>query len=129
MYGLEWSPGAAEDLFCRVRRQRVADKLNDVAKTALDIHTGPDGGTAPPLYWRRGLTPERRAHLDAPGHDQTCDRCNDRVEQAWHYVIVYKGLGAGRRGYHIIGIRRYTELGAALLDLGAQPTRARTTIP
>jgi len=64
-YEVEWSEAAVEDLLARVKHQWVADELMYVAQTSLDQHHPPDGGTAPPLYWRRGLTVQQRARLDA----------------------------------------------------------------
>ncbi len=56
MYQVVWTGPAKEDLYTRVRSQRVALELVQVSRTALDTFDD-DAGMTPPLYWRRGLTP------------------------------------------------------------------------
>jgi hypothetical protein len=114
-YEVEWSEAAVEDLLARVKYQRVADELLHVAQTSLDEHRPPDGGTAPPLYWRRGLTVHQRAMLDAAqSRGEECDH----DEQPWYYVLYYRRQPKiiGRRGYLVLAVRRDRELLAALLD-------------
>ena len=115
-YVVEWSDAAVEDLFARVTNQWVADELMDVARTSLDDHHHPDGGKAPPLYWRRGLSVQRRAMLDAAqSRGEDCDR--DHGEQPWDYVLYYRRQPKilGRRRYLVLAVRDNGELLALLL--------------
>jgi hypothetical protein len=115
-YLIEWSEAALEDLLARVKYQWVADELINVAQTSLDHHHPPDGGTAPPLYWRRGLTAQSRTTLDAA---QSRGEDHDDDEQPWHYVLYYRRQPRiiGRHGYVVLAVLRDTELLAALLNL------------
>ena len=123
MYDVEWSEPALEDLFARVEHQWVADELQHVAETSLDEYHPPDGGMVPPHYWRRGLTPQRRAMLDAAeleGQD------HDRNEQPWDYVLYYRRQPTIiKRRYLILAVRRSSELLASLLTLGTPATPPR----
>lgn len=114
-YLIEWSEAALEDLLAKVKYQWVADELLNVAQTSLDAHHPPDGGTAPPLYWRRGLTVRSRTMIDAA---QSRDE-DDDDEQPWHYVLYYRRQPRiiGRHGYVVLAVLRNTELLAALLNL------------
>jgi hypothetical protein len=114
-YVVEWSHDALEDLFAKVKYQWVADELINVAHISLDDHHPPDGGTAPPWYWRRGLTPQTRAMLDA-AHARGEDYDDD--EQPWQYVLYYRRQPKiiGRHGYVVLAVLRDSELLAALLD-------------
>ena len=113
---VEWAEVALEDLLTRVKYQWVADELIQVAQTSLDKHYPPDGGIAPPLYWRRGLTVQSRAMLDAA---QSRGEDWDYDEQPWHYVLYYRRQPKiiGRHGYCVLAVVRDRELLAALLDL------------
>jgi hypothetical protein len=114
-YEVEWSEAAVEDLLARVKHQWVADELMYVAQTSLDQHHPPDGGTAPPLYWRRGLTVQQRARFDAA---QSRGEDYDHDEQPWHYVLYYRRQPKiiRRPGYLVLAVRRDRELLAELLD-------------
>jgi hypothetical protein len=115
-YLVEWSEAALEDLLARVKYQWVADELINVAQTSLDDHHPPDGGTTPPLYWRRGLTVQSRTMLDVA---QSCGEDWDDDEQPWHYVLYYRRQPRiiGRHGYVVLAVLRDRELLAALLSL------------
>jgi hypothetical protein len=114
-YEVEWAETAVEDLLTRVKHQWVADELMNVAQTSLDAHHPPDGGTAPPLYWRRGLTVQQRAVLDTA---QSRGEDYDHDEQPWYYVLYYRRQPKiiRRRGYLVLAVRRDRELLAELLD-------------
>lgn len=114
-YEVKWSAAAVEDLLTRVKHQWVADQLMNVAQTSLDEHHPPDGGTAPPLYWRRGLTVQQRAMLDTA---QSRGEDYDHDEQPWHYVLYYRRQPKimRRHGYLVLAVRRDRELLAELLD-------------
>jgi hypothetical protein len=112
---VEWSDDALEDLLAKVKYQWVADELINVAHTSLDDHHSPDGGTAHSWYWRRGLTPQTRAMLDAA---QARGEDYDDDEQPWQYVLCYQRRPKiiGRHGYVVLAVVRDSELLAALLD-------------
>ena len=115
-YVVEWSDDALEDLLAKVKYQWVADELINVARTSLDDHHPPDGGTAPPWYWRRGLTPQTRAMLDAA--QARAEDYDDNDEQPWQYILCYQRRPKiiGRHGYVVLAVVRDSELLAALLD-------------
>jgi hypothetical protein len=115
-YEVEWAEAAVEDLFARVKNQWVANELIHVAQSSLDDHYPPDGGAEPPMYWRRGLTVQRRTMLDAAqSRGEDCDH----DEQPWHYVLYYRRQPRiiGPRGYLVLAVRRDREVLASLLDL------------
>ena len=120
-YAVRWLDVADEELFTKVHAQDVARELIEVANTLLDDMNPPDGGQAPPLCWRRGITTQRRAELDAAeaaGVD--LDNGNER---AWDHVLVYRRDPKLRRilslktAYLIIGIVSNADVFAGLLDM------------
>lgn len=111
MYTVEWSKVAIEDLFVKVRTQRVADALLRVSKTALNRHHPPDGGVGPGrFFWRRGLTEEERTELTRG--EQRGDESRDSGEQPWHFVLVYeeKRSVTLRKHYNVVMVLRLGEI-------------------
>ena len=101
MYAVEWSESAVEDLTARVRCRDVAFRLYEVSKHALNRSFAPWGGSAPPLYWRRGVLPEDELEFDRKGSTGG----NGSTEHAWNYVLIYKRKPRlGQAAYVILGV-------------------------
>ena len=112
MVDVEWLDQAIEDLFIKVQTERVAEELRAVAEVAVGDHYPPDGGAHPPLYWRRGLTRETRHRIDTSSNGVG----HDAVDQAWNYMLVYKGRGyLYPNSYLIIGILTMSEVSLAAI--------------
>jgi hypothetical protein len=121
-YEVEWSDLALEDSFTKVKSEWVSAELMNVARTSLDEHDPPDGRALPPKYWRRGLTVQRRAALDAAqSRGEDCDH----GEQPWHYVLYYcrRPAISGRRRYVVLQVLSYGEVLASLMELGTDGHR------
>lgn len=110
VYVVEWNPEAAEDLLVKVSRG-VARTLVEVAKTALDDHYPPDGGTYLPFYWRRGITPECRKMLE-----EQPDAVPDTGENAWDYVLYYKRVPGVGRKYEVLRVVGNAECFSAFVE-------------
>ncbi|MCW2899053.1 MAG: hypothetical protein JWO67_1318 [Streptosporangiaceae bacterium] len=115
-YTVVFSARAVEDLLLKVRTERVKSDLRRVAEVALDDHCPPDGGVVREhgtVYWRRGLTTERRHELNrAETRGTDCD--DGTREQAYNFVFVYRRRGALGGGWYIIMLLHIGEFGAGI---------------
>lgn len=128
-YVVRWTGVAADELCSKVKADDVARELHAVTNTALDDMTPPDGGQAPPLCWRRGITTQHRAQLDAA--EAAGFYLDDGNEKSWDYVLVYRRdpnirkLFSSKTAYVIVGILSNAELLAGALDM--DDLQGRTT--
>ncbi len=115
-YVVEWSEQAIEDLLTKVRTERVASELYELAQVALDDHVPPDGGVVEAhgtIFWRRGLTTQQRAELDkAETAGQDCDAPG--VERAYSFRFVYRRRGRFGHGWHIIALFHESDIAGGL---------------
>ena len=123
MYDVEWTEAAVSDLRTKVATPQVRRYLLTVARTALDRHRPPWGGSSTEWLWRRGVTARDEAVLGAAPDVDGAD------EHAYDFVLIYHRLLLPQvpRCYQVLAVLTNEDLVAALgPSLGAAPPAVRS---